>query len=75
MELHGLNARQRKLADMIWSIQTQEELDAWFSTLPPRDQKTGITLLKLMLYEQIDQEINELDQFPEAENYLKSLLY
>ena len=73
MELHGLTPKQQALADIMWGIGSQQELDSWFETLHPIDRQIGITLLKLMLFEQIDQEINELDQFPQVESYLKTL--
>jgi hypothetical protein len=73
MELHGLTPKQLALANIIWEMQSQEDLDFWFETLHPVDRQIGITLLKLMLFEQIDQEINEIDQFPQVESYLKTL--
>ena len=39
IEIHGLSKQQREIADMIWSLDTTEEVVEWFGTL---DNKTLI---------------------------------
>lgn len=33
IEIHGLSAKQQEIADMIWNLDTTEEIVEWFNTL------------------------------------------
>ena len=33
IEIHGLSQRQREIADMIWNLDTTEEVVEWFDSL------------------------------------------
>lgn len=57
ISIPGLNPRQCQLADIIWELQTQEEVDAFIDTLPPqsrRDAKVIVELICLAYLDQID---------------------
>jgi len=66
MKIDGLNKKQIKLLDYMWKIPTREELDQWLAELPDEDFRTCTLLLKMVMLEAIDEEVNSMDRFPEA---------
>lgn len=72
MELIGLNKRQRQLADMIWQQETREELDIMLDNLGnERDKRDCLLLLKLMMLELLDEDVDQMQEFPKVAEYLK----
>lgn len=66
MQIEGLTKKQVKLLDEMWIIPTRKELDEWLDKLSTEDLKTCTLLLKLVMLESIDEEVNMMDRFPEA---------
>lgn len=64
--IEGLNARQRVLADIIWSCNTAEAVKGFIRSLPTRDQRDEaesiVELMKLAVAEQCYDGISEMDQ-------------
>lgn len=54
IELHGLTPLQRQICDEIWSMDTQEQLMAWFNGLPRRLQTQALTMMHLMAIEAME---------------------
>lgn len=57
ISIPGLSPRQCQLADIIWALQTQDEVDAFIDTLPPsmaRDARTIVELICLAYLDQVD---------------------
>jgi hypothetical protein len=56
IEIPGLNALQRDLCDRIWSMESKEEIESWFDTLPRNVQIQAYAMLNLIVAEMLDQE-------------------
>ena len=55
LELHGLNVRQQVLADIMWSLEEYDQVEAFINTLPERERvecKGIIEMMKMALVEQ-----------------------
>ena len=73
MELRGLNKRQHQLATMMWELGSTDELDQMIENLPSdTDKRDCLLLLKLMLLEAFDQEVDGMQEFPDVCAYLHS---
>lgn len=54
IEIDGLNYHQRILADILWNLDTQEELDAFFDTLDSDELMEAKTILQMMILATMD---------------------
>lgn len=70
IEITGLTKKQVMMLDILWSLQTPEEIILWVSTLDDEDQTMALALLKLLHAEMIDQYVNE-DTLQDAQNVLE----
>ena len=70
MEIDGMTPRMQALADIMWSIETLEELDYWMTTLPKKDAMLCLTIMKCMLHEKIEEELVALESYPQATEVL-----
>ena len=66
IEIQGLNARQRVLADIIWSCQTAEAVKGFIRSLPTRSQRQEaeniVELMKMAVVEQCYDGISEMTE-------------
>jgi len=60
LEISGLTAKQAVLCDIMWTIETQEGVESFISTLPAQDQRDCRSLIEMMKLAFID-EINSTD--------------
>jgi len=60
LEISGLTAKQAVLCDIMWTIETQEGVESFISTLPTQDQRDCRSLIEMMKLAFID-EINSTD--------------
>ena len=67
IKLEGLNARQRVLADIMWSIEEWTDVERFIATLPKAERLECRTLIQMMIMAFAD-EITEVD---EAKTLLK----
>lgn len=49
IRIDGMNAKQVKMLDKLWSLDTQEEVSAWFRTLSDADLQVALTLQEMIL--------------------------
>lgn len=61
IELHGLTEKQMAFCDIMWTIETQEGVDSFISTLPAPDQRTCRNLIELMRLSAIDNSVEDFD--------------
>lgn len=76
IELQGLTAHQCELLDVIWSIESMPEVEAWVETLSDSDQQECRSLIELLAIEILDQQIRLAVKFPDAVkviNHIRSL--
>ncbi len=60
LEISGITAKQAVLCDIMWTIETQEGVESFISTLPTQDQRDCRSLIEMMKLAFID-EINSTD--------------
>lgn len=56
IQLQGLTPLQVELCDKIWSMDSQEEIMAWFDTLPYRMKIQAHAMIQMIMAELLDQE-------------------
>ena len=71
--IEGLNKKQVAMLDKLWSIDTTEGIKEYRNTLCSEDQHMVDTLMEIIVLEMIDEEIVDVDTFPEVEKILKNL--
>ena len=73
--LEGLNARQRVLADIMWSLEEYDDVERFIKSLPKREAaecRSIIEMMKMAIVEQIAPEIREQEEsYPEARDLLQ----
>jgi hypothetical protein len=55
IQINNLTPLQRAIADMLWSLDTEQEIVDWINTLPVDIVPVAHAVLTMMVYEQIDQ--------------------
>lgn len=66
IQLDGLTPRQVELLDTIWSMDSQDEVNEFLSTLDPEDQLNCQTLMRMLVLGLVDQAVDELPAYKEA---------
>ena len=67
IQIEGLNKKQRLLADLIWSMDSKEQVVAFIRTLPPKDRRDAQTITEMMILAFLD----EVESIDEAQSILK----
>lgn len=68
--LTNLTARQKQLADLIWSCESQDDVHALIKNLPREYRKEAATVLALIVIECIDDEVTDEDHCTDARELL-----
>ncbi len=64
--LHGLTRQQHQIADMIWSCESQADVDKLIQNLPPAYKQDAETIHQLMIaavmdqYEDITEDVKDI---------------
>jgi hypothetical protein len=74
IELNGLTQHQVELLDIIWSIETMPEVEAWVETLNDDDQMECNSLIELLAIEILDSQIKLSVKFPEADAVINRIM-
>lgn len=61
IKIEGLNAKQRMLADIMWQMNTEEEVKAFIRSLPEADRKQAKTVCEMMILALFD-DVNHVDE-------------
>jgi hypothetical protein len=56
MKIEGLTPLQHEILDRIWSMDSQEQVMAWFETLPRNLRQTAHAMLMMVVIEMIDEQ-------------------
>lgn len=67
IEIHGLNSKQIKMLDTLWSLKSREDLEEWMESLTTNEFKMAIVLQELLVLEYTD----EVKDMSMAKEYLK----
>jgi len=71
IEINGLTREDCLLLDRMWGFAELEELEAWQATLRPALQRRVEDLIKMVLLAHLDKEMESVETFPEANDYLR----
>ena len=76
IELHGLNARQQMLADIMWELEEYEDVERFIASLPPRERIECEGLIEMMRMELVEgyRRGMGLEDTPEADRVIKGLI-
>jgi len=74
MFLEGLTEVDLKLLDIMWSIDTQEELNYFLTTLPHALRERAKVLIELVKLAGIDDEVEAMETYPDAEDMLRNIM-
>lgn len=73
ISIDGLNEKQIKMLDMIWSFQSLDELYGWQSTLPFREQIECEALIELIMLAMLDETVENDKEFPQTQSLLREI--
>jgi hypothetical protein len=74
ISIPNLSPLQQAIADMLWRLDTTEEIVEWFETLPENIVPIAYGVMAMMVYEQIDQTpIEDFSDAQEVIDYIKEL--
>lgn len=65
MVIRGINRKQKKLLDIIWSFQELEDLDGWIQGLNKKKRQEAKTLKQLVILATIDERVEKMTEFPD----------
>lgn len=69
IQIHGLTQAQRVMADLLWSCDTMEEVELVISKLGHEAK----VVMDLIILASVDEQVEEMDSYPEAEMLLSKL--
>ena len=55
IEIQGFTRKQRLLADIIWALDTQDQVQNFIRSLPPKDRKQAQVITEMIILAFIDQ--------------------
>ena len=61
IQIEGLSAKQRMLADIMWEMNTEAEVKAFIRSLPENDRKQAKVVCELMILALFD-DVNHVDE-------------
>ena len=68
--IEGLNPKQMALADIMWSLDGFDEVQAFIKTLPKREQTECHTIIELMKMAMVEQCYDGIGELTEAQTLL-----
>ncbi len=68
ISLDGLTRKEKKMLQIMWSMDNKEQLQYWVSSLNKRDRITATSLLMLIKYEMMENMMD--DDYTEANEVL-----
>ena len=74
LSIPNLTPLQQAIADMLWRLDTTEEIVEWFGTLPANIVPIAHSVMSMMVYEHIDQTpIEDFSDAQEVIDYIKEM--
>jgi hypothetical protein len=71
IEITGLTREDCLLLDRMYGFDELEDLESWQATLRPALQRRVDDLIKMVLLAHLDKEMESVETFPEANDYLR----
>ena len=72
--VHGISDEDSAILDILWEIDTVEELDNYLNSLGEKQLEKTLTLIELTRLAVTDDLIESMDNYPEANYMLKSIM-
>ena len=74
MTIDGLNNEQIEMLNKMWTLDTEQELMEFRSTLPVFRQQQLDTLMEMVIQEAREADIERMDHYTDVEKMLKNIL-
>lgn len=74
MRLDNLTIEQADMCDVIWSIPDKDKFNAVSKTWPLEKKQMALTLIQMMVQEELELEIEKMNSFPIAEKLIESVM-
>lgn len=74
MRIEGLTWEQCELLDQMWGFETIEQLKDFINKQNPTVQREIMTLREMLLLSGIDEEVEDMDEYPDAVQMLRSII-
>jgi hypothetical protein len=68
ISIDNVTKRQKRLLDIMWSLDTKEDYDAWFNGLSEELQDEADLLMRLMVLASVEEDLGDMK---EAKSVLK----
>ena len=70
IQIQGLSPLQRDLADRIWSMDTEDQVQEFVSTLPRSLKREAWVVMQMIIATELD---NQMEVSPDVQAYISSL--
>ena len=74
MRLDGMTIEQCELLDKMWALETVEELKDFIESQDIETQREIMTLRELLILGGIDDEVEDMKSYPEADLMLRNIM-
>ena len=72
--VHGISDEDAAILDILWELNTVEELDNYLNSLGEKQLEKTLTLIELTRLAVTDDLVESMDNYPEANYLLKSIM-
>jgi hypothetical protein len=74
MRIHDMSAEDIFLLDQLWAFDTSEEVNDFLRTLDDDTFVRAVNLMEMMHLAAIDEEVEKMDNYPDAEQLIKGIM-
>lgn len=74
MRIDGLTAQQVQILDELWECDTIEEMQIYLESKTTEEIEEVITLREMIVLSGVDEDVEAMNAYPEAEQMLASIL-
>jgi hypothetical protein len=60
--IEGLTKKQRAILDIMWAMDTKEQVEGFIQSLQPADKRDATSLMEILIHDSYEQQ-GELDQY------------
>lgn len=62
----GLTERECWIADLIWSMDSEDQIRAFIQSLPPKDRRSAQAITAIMIYECMEEQIDDYKELADT---------
>ena len=74
MRIDGLTSQQVQILDELWACDSVEEMQIYLESKTTKEIEEVITLREMIVLSHVDEDVEDMDEYPEAEQMLASIL-